>query len=112
MIGRDALEKVFLAYDGFPIKTILTEKVLTHLQVQDVPDIVRAVFHSDGSKTLDASLSKVVMETFREGDEVAKEIIQRNARHIGASRSEEHTSELQSRGQLVCRLLLEKKKVT
>src|SRR5690625_5850798 len=28
----------------------------------------------------------------------------------GAPRSEEHTSELQSRGQLVCRLLLEKKK--
>src|SRR5690625_6816330 len=27
------------------------------------------------------------------------------------SRSEEHTSELQSRGHLVCRLLLEKKKV-
>src|SRR5690625_5418236 len=30
---------------------------------------------------------------------------------LGA-RSEEHTSELQSRGQLVCRLLLEKKKKT
>src|SRR5207253_9770754 len=29
---------------------------------------------------------------------------------IAASRSEEHTSELQSRGHLVCRLLLEKKK--
>src|SRR5690625_6661090 len=29
-----------------------------------------------------------------------------------ASRSEEHTSELQSRGHLVCRLLLEKKKIT
>src|SRR5438874_8013882 len=28
----------------------------------------------------------------------------------GASRSEEHTSELQSRRELVCRLLLEKKK--
>src|SRR5215208_8138336 len=28
------------------------------------------------------------------------------------ARSEEHTSELQSRGQLVCRLLLEKKKQT
>src|SRR5690625_5462875 len=28
----------------------------------------------------------------------------------GDERSEEHTSELQSRGQLVCRLLLEKKK--
>src|SRR5437870_9026341 len=31
-------------------------------------------------------------------------------RHFGKMRSEEHTSELQSRGHLVCRLLLEKKK--
>src|SRR5439155_23287061 len=34
----------------------------------------------------------------------------RHARSISSSRSEEHTSELQSRGHLVCRLLLEKKK--
>src|SRR5687768_18326793 len=34
----------------------------------------------------------------------------RSTRKCGASRSEEHTSELQSRLQLVCRLLLEKKK--
>src|SRR5690625_5993661 len=32
--------------------------------------------------------------------------------HLGGGRSEEHTSELQSRGHLVCRLLLEKKKCT
>src|SRR3712207_7119266 len=32
------------------------------------------------------------------------------ARPAGAARSEEHTSELQSRQYLVCRLLLEKKK--
>src|SRR3989442_8825382 len=32
------------------------------------------------------------------------------ARHAGIDRSEEHTSELQSRPHLVCRLLLEKKK--
>src|SRR5690625_5390914 len=32
------------------------------------------------------------------------------ARPAKAARSEEHTSELQSRGHLVCRLLLEKKK--
>src|SRR5690349_22072420 len=30
--------------------------------------------------------------------------------HLGVGRSEEHTSELQSRRDLVCRLLLEKKK--
>src|SRR5439155_9024682 len=34
----------------------------------------------------------------------------RGGLHDGARRSEEHTSELQSRGHLVCRLLLEKKK--
>src|SRR5690625_6246851 len=32
------------------------------------------------------------------------------SRSTGFTRSEEHTSELQSRGHLVCRLLLEKKK--
>src|SRR2546428_9130291 len=31
--------------------------------------------------------------------------------HLGHDRSEEHTSELQSRSDLVCRLLLEKKKI-
>src|SRR5690625_5737225 len=35
---------------------------------------------------------------------------ERSERHPSATRSEEHTSELQSRGHLVCRLLLEKKK--
>src|SRR6266702_8257752 len=34
----------------------------------------------------------------------------RRGRPAGGPRSEEHTSELQSRGHLVCRLLLEKKK--
>src|SRR5439155_8184129 len=45
----------------------------------------------------------------------AEEAPRRRARHPDdgrpiLSRSEEHTSELQSRGHLVCRLLLEKKK--
>src|SRR5690625_6133549 len=39
-------------------------------------------------------------------DEVAEEL-----QSLYQERSEEHTSELQSRGHLVCRLLLEKKKL-
>src|SRR5690625_5189841 len=39
-------------------------------------------------------------------------IICRQIGHLVFYRSEEHTSELQSRGHLVCRLLLEKKKTT
>src|SRR2546421_8747780 len=36
--------------------------------------------------------------------------VRRRRRHVAHARSEEHTSELQSRSDLVCRLLLEKKK--
>src|SRR5690625_5537279 len=41
---------------------------------------------------------------------VGKPTIELPAGLAGDNRSEEHTSELQSRGHLVCRLLLEKKK--
>src|SRR5690625_7047720 len=47
---------------------------------------------------------------FYEDDELQR-VLMRSARllEIELARSEEHTSELQSRGHLVCRLLLEKK---
>src|SRR3712207_7256408 len=41
----------------------------------------------------------------------AEECVLMNSRPVDATRSEEHTSELQSRQYLVCRLLLEKKKI-
>src|SRR6266436_9617813 len=45
-------------------------------------------------------------------DEIALDVVRFSPRALGAgaARSEEHTSELQSRLHLVCRLLLEKKK--
>src|SRR2546430_12836610 len=43
---------------------------------------------------------------------LAAEPRSRSASRKGGSRSEEHTSELQSQSNLVCRLLLEKKKKT
>src|SRR5690625_5494103 len=41
---------------------------------------------------------------------IARAVRVRAEHHPATARSEEHTSELQSRGQLVCRLLREKKK--
>src|SRR3712207_6987820 len=43
-------------------------------------------------------------------DDVAHRLVGHRQRHEHDRRSEEHTSELQSRQYLVCRLLLEKKK--
>src|SRR5436305_9217867 len=48
-----------------------------------------------------------VRELLREGD---VRVLERLVVHVVPPRSEEHTSELQSRPHLVCRLLLEKKK--
>src|SRR5699024_12631971 len=45
------------------------------------------------------------------GQKAAKKITRLNKIATSAARSEEHTSELQSRFDLVCRLLLEKKKI-
>src|SRR5207253_10813120 len=39
-----------------------------------------------------------------------RQLRQHGSKYVPRQRSEEHTSELQSRGHLVCRLLLEKKK--
>src|SRR5690606_36543848 len=47
-------------------------------------------------------------EPFAEGAEITQQILAIARTQVG--RSEEHTSELQSRENLVCRLLLEKKK--
>src|SRR5215475_15250312 len=46
----------------------------------------------------------------RRGRSQRSRVLLRQFRRCGAPRSEEHTSELQSRENLVCRLLLEKKK--
>src|SRR2546430_7421200 len=43
-------------------------------------------------------------------DEIVRRLVPPRERMGGAARSEEHTSELQSQSNLVCRLLLEKKK--
>src|SRR5690625_6812154 len=48
--------------------------------------------------------------TLGDGDGEQRQLAVRAWWRPGRRRSEEHTSELQSRGHLVCRLLLEKKK--
>src|SRR5690625_2720872 len=62
-------------------------------------------FHPAGDRMVPGRGTQVLSDR----DEIATGIVQILQRR---DRSEEHTSELQSRGHLVCRLLLEKKKET
>src|SRR3712207_7883729 len=52
----------------------------------------------------------VVRERLGPVDQRVEDLVVAGRRHVELLRSEEHTSELQSRQYLVCRLLLEKKK--
>src|SRR3712207_6980644 len=54
--------------------------------------------------------SKVIKEQFEKGGAQGRLLFLISDVHYWDQRSEEHTSELQSRQYLVCRLLLEKKK--
>src|SRR5690625_5319527 len=56
------------------------------------------------------SVSERPVDMFFSGEEISEEARRQRDRGPRQDRSEEHTSELQSRGHLVCRLLLEKKK--
>src|SRR5437660_6717429 len=67
------------------------------------------VYQVHSGLTLPAFLEFQPMDSLGEIDD-ALDREKRGRRASGEKRSEEHTSELQSRGHLVCRLLLEKKK--
>src|SRR5690625_5607208 len=71
-------------------------------------EMLREVWGTRNQRTLplsatgSAGMEAAFVNTIRPGDVVV----------VAVNRSEEHTSELQSRGHLVCRLLLETKKQT
>src|SRR5438132_3952675 len=62
--------------------------------------------------SLEGVLSLALPRRLRAFLRPSEEASQKKPADLGVSRSEEHTSELQSHSDLVCRLLLEKKKKT
>src|SRR3712207_5909177 len=80
--------KKFFEYDGVGLE-------FTDDALEAIADL--AILRSTGARGLRAILEEVLLNTMYE---------------LPSLRSEEHTSELQSRQYLVCRLLLEKKKKT
>lgn len=84
-LGRDALAEVFLAHDGFDRDTLLSKKIMAHFAIDELPDLIRIIYHQPGTREVIAALSRLVMESADQGDKIAKEIIQRNANHLGQS---------------------------
>src|SRR5258707_9799912 len=64
----------------------------------------------DADRTVHRGVARTHVEEHRIGRQLERPLVELVVQGFHRSRSEEHTSELQSRQYLVCRLLLEKKK--
>src|SRR5207249_6271796 len=98
-----ALERRGLRREGLARGRLLSrDRGLRHWTILDGPDRLarRAIEHVDEPLLGDLRHGANPPAVHRDVDEIRR----------GRERSEEHTSELQSRFDLVCRLLLEKKK--
>src|SRR3712207_8875542 len=83
----------------FPYTTLFRSQEL-YVSGQDALDVIPL-------------LPKIYDEPFGDSSQVPTYLLSKlTKQHVTVSRSEEHTSELQSRQYLVCRLLLEKKNNT
>src|SRR5690625_6037105 len=79
------------------------ERLITHLRFA----LIRV--EQGTTETMDKDMLQLIREKFPEAFACSQKLIETVGKKYNF-RSEEHTSELQSRGHLVCRLLLEKKK--
>lgn len=78
-IGIMCLERVTRLYDRGVCNTILQNLTLKHLKLSDIASIRRAVYQSDFTRARVASLSYVVAEAARKGDENAEQILEQAA---------------------------------
>ena len=78
-IGGSGLRAALNAYDGAAPTTVLVNLFLEHFQVARMPDIKRIYMNSDFRAPEFGRLAAVVSTAARRGDEVAKNIIDRNS---------------------------------
>lgn len=73
--GKKGLIAVMKAYDGRGKLTSISDKILRHLNLTDIDEIVQYVYSDINNKSKISNLSKLVIEAAEENDEVASSII-------------------------------------
>src|SRR5690606_41790238 len=90
-------------YSNFYLVVTATTEIYTHSLHDALP-----ISPAPSLKTLPGDDVRQILWRFADRFDI--QMLVQSARSVARGRSEEHTSELQSRENLVCRLLLEKKK--
>ncbi|MEZ0289792.1 MAG: BadF/BadG/BcrA/BcrD ATPase family protein [Sulfolobales archaeon] len=81
-IGVQALSRVVRSLDGRIGDTILVKYAMQHFNSSNVHELVAKIYSSNDPKSLIASFTPLVFKAFREGDQVAREIILAEAREV------------------------------
>ena len=74
-IGRQALTAMMRGGDGRGPATLLTARVLAHLELASLSDLVHEVYHRDARRRAVAGLSAVVQQAATDGDVVARQVL-------------------------------------
>ncbi|QGA55186.1 ATPase [Sulfolobus sp. E5-1-F] len=83
-IGREALRAFGKMLDGRMNKTVIAEKIMRSLNINDIDDLIKWAYH-EGHKVKDiASLAKIVDEAANEGDEIALNILKSAAYELAS----------------------------
>lgn len=81
-IGRLTLRASVASMDGRTIQSSLPQAVLTHFKVNSIRELKQAVYHPPLSKSEIAALAKITVKKMREGDNLAKTIIDNALAHL------------------------------
>lgn len=73
--GKEGLRSVFEYGDGRGPATAMTERILSHFGMADIPDLIGSIYGDEHPRSVIARLSPIVVEAAEAGDTVAKEII-------------------------------------
>ncbi|HET9533315.1 MAG TPA: BadF/BadG/BcrA/BcrD ATPase family protein, partial [Blastocatellia bacterium] len=82
-IARRALKAVMASFDGRSPQTVLTERFCKELGIATTADLPGVIYNSDSETIEIASLALIVDEAAREGDIVAREILEQAGRELG-----------------------------
>src|SRR5699024_11542657 len=108
-MGEDTKYKITQAIEDLNYKPNYIARSLKQKKTSTIGVIVANISHSFSTQIIQAIESYCQLNQFHVIVSNADDSPEKEKNHI-EMRSEEHTSELQSRFDLVCRLLLEKKK--
>src|SRR5690625_4544322 len=108
----DTLSGIAAKNDGVTVSSLMEANGLSSHIIYPGQHLSFSGSSSDSSSTTTSTSSSSSTYTVASGDTLGRIAAQHgvSVSALKSERSEEHTSELQSRGHLVCRLLLDKKK--